>query len=84
MVRPTLLCSESESDEEDCDTSLSGFTSLTIILVQCINLVFTTGFIVHSGDEEEIGDNDGDDEFVDDMGKGRKEMEALSAQQTCR
>ncbi len=24
------LCSESESDEEDCDTSLSGNTSLTI------------------------------------------------------
>ena len=65
------LCSESESDDDDCDTSLSGFTFLTIILVQCITVVFTTGFIVRSGDEEEIGDNDGDDE-VDDLGIGRK------------
>ena len=44
---------------------------LTIILVQCITVVFSIGFIVRSGDEKEIGDNDGDDE-VDDLGIGRK------------
>jgi len=65
------LCSESESDEEDCDTSLSGFTSLTTILIRSINLLYTTEFIVHSGDEKVICDNDGDDE-VDDLRIGRK------------
>jgi hypothetical protein len=50
---------------------LLGFTSLTIILIRSINLLYTTELIVHYGDEKVIGDNDGDDE-VDDLGIGRK------------
>jgi hypothetical protein len=42
-------------------------------LLRSINLLYLlTGFIVNSGEEAEMGDNDGDDEADDLLGLGRK------------
>ena len=42
-------------------------------LLRGINLLYLlTGFIVNSGEEAEMGDNDGDDEADDLLGLGRK------------
>jgi hypothetical protein len=66
------LCSESESDEEDSDTSLSGLMQVIITYYTVLIYYILAGFIVNSGEEEVIGDNDGDDEADDLLGLGRK------------
>jgi hypothetical protein len=66
------LCSESESDEEDSDTSLSGLMQVIITYYTVLIYYVLAGFIVNSGEEEVIGDNDGDDEADDLLGLGRK------------